>query len=426
MTHEAAWRQAREQLKDISRTDILVGLPTFNDANTIEHVVKTAVEGLSRSFPQASVVIVNVDAGSQDGTPEVITNMVGEAMPAVSVQHLTSAISTNPFTLHRLSEAGVPGREQAFQALFTIAAALETKACVILDANIRSIRADWMELLLHPVLEKKADFVAPLYSRPRYEGSLTNSLIYPLSRALYGKQLRWQTGGGYGFSGEVVSVYLNKDVWGGEVGRLAIDSWLPTVAVAEGCDVWQAYLGAKVQESKQSGIELASVLAQTVGAVFYFMETYQHVWDHVTASTPVPTAGPVYELSGETMSMNIGRMIQGFRQGVRDLLPIWEIILSPETLTGVLALGLVEEEEFRFPVSLWVQTVYDFAVAYRAKVLHREHLLKSLAPLYLGLTASFVLETGGGRPEDVEAAVETLCGTFERMKPYLIERWRFQ
>lgn len=426
MTYEPAWRQAREQLQDVSNTDVLVGIPTFNDAKTVEHVARAAVEGLSRSFPHASVVIVNADAGSQDGTHETIKQVVGEAIPTVLVQHMAGGISANPFTLPRLSETGVPGREQAFHAFFTIAEALGSKACVILDANVRSIRPEWMELLLHPVLDKKADYVAPLYCRPRYEGSLTNSVVYPLSRALYGKQLRWQTGGGYGFSGELASAYLTKDLWGGEAARLGIDNWLPTVAVAEGCDVWQASLGAKVQDSKQSGVELAAVLAQTVGAVFHFMETYQDVWERVKTTTPVPMAGPAYEPSTETMPMNVGRMVRGFRQGVRDLLPIWEIILSPETLAGVLSLGLVEEEEFRFPVSLWVQTVYDFAVAYRAKVLHREHLLKSLVPLYLGRTASFVLETRDGRPEDVEAAVETLCGTFERMKPYLIERWRFQ
>ena len=118
-------------------------------------------------------------------------------------------------------------------------------------------------------------------------------------------------------------------------------------------------------------------------------------------------------------------MVRGFRQRLRDLLPIWEIILAPETLAGILALGVVEEEEFRFPEALWVQTIYDFALAYHEKALHREHLLKSLTPLYLGQTASLVLRTRDGPPEDVERAIETLCKTFENMKPYLTQRWRF-
>jgi hypothetical protein len=59
-------------------------------------------------------------------------------------------------------------------------------------------------------------------------------------------------------------------------------------------------------------------------------------------------------------------------------------------------------------------------------VLHREHLLKSLTPLYLGQIASFVLRTQQGGPAQVEAAVESLCRRFEAMKPYLTDRWRWR
>ena len=67
-------------------------------------------------------------------------------------------------------------------------------------------------------------------------------------------------------------------------------------------------------------------------------------------------------------------------------------------------------------------------ISYRPelKVIHREHLLRSLMPLYLGRTSSVVLETRGGGPEMVQHTVEQGCQTFEAMKPYLVDRWRFQ
>jgi hypothetical protein len=111
---------------------------------------------------------------------------------------------------------------------------------------------------------------------------------------------------------------------------------------------------------------------------------------------------------------------------LRDLLPIWETVLAPDTLAGILTLGLADDEGFRFPIPLWVQTVYDFALAYHEKIIHREHLLKSLTPLYLGRTASLILETKDSRPSEVERTVERVCETFEQMKPYLVGRWRFQ
>lgn len=143
-------------------------------------------------------------------------------------------------------------------------------------------------------------------------------------------------------------------------------------------------------------------------------------------SSAVPEVGKPMETEVESTPIHVERMMKGFRQGLRDLLPIWEVILAPETLAGVLALGLKDDEDFRFPLALWVQTVYDFAVAYHEKVIHREHLLRSLMPLYLGRTSSVVLETRGGGPEMVQHTVEQGCQTFEAMKPYLVDRWRFQ
>ena len=319
----------------------------------------------------------------------------------------------------------MPGREHAFRAFFTVAEELEVKACVVIDANLRSLTSDWMEVLLRPVIEKGVDYVAPLFRRARYEGSLTNCIIYPLSRALYGKQMRYQSGCGYGFSGKLASLYLTKNVWEGEAAHYGIDSWLTTIAVAEGCEVSQGFLGTKIHDGTLTGIELSLLLAQAVGALFHLMEGYQDVWEVSTGSRPVPQFGPPYEAGPEGGAINVERMVRGFQQGLRDLLPIWEIILAPETLEGILSLGLAEAEEFRFPAALWVQTIYDFALAYHEKALHREHLLKSLTPLYLGRTASLVLETREGTPEDVERVIETLCETFERMKPYLTKRWRF-
>ena len=422
---ETVWRQVREQLGDRGKFEVLVGIPTFNHAKTVGPVITAIKAGLGKVCPSASVLVVNADAGSQDGTPELIKQAAGPEYPTAFVQHLTGGGLPRPISLHALSESGVPGREHAFRAFFTVAGALEVKACIIVDANVRSLTPDWMDVLLRPVIEKGVDYVAPLFRRAKYEGSLTNCIIYPLSRALYGKRMRYQTGGGYGLSGKLASLYLAANVWEGEAARYGIDSWLTTVAVAEGCEVSQGFLGTKIYDTTLTGIDLSVLLAQAVGALFHMMETYQDVWESKRGSSPVPLFGPPYEQGPEGGPVNVERMVKGFQQGLRDLLPIWEIILAPETLEGILSLGLVEAEEFRFPAALWVQTIYDFALAYHEKALHREHLLKSLTPLYLGRTASLVLETREGSPDDVERVIETLCETFENMKPYLTQRWRF-
>jgi len=426
MTDVAAWEQVREQWPDLRRIDLVLGLPTFNHASTVELTVKAIVAGLEAAFPHASILLVNADAGSQDGTPDILQQTVGGVFPLASIQHLTGGLSANASALHRLSESGVPEREEAFRSIFSIAAELQAKACVVIDAHLRSVSPEWIERLAQPILEKGVDYVAPVFRRQRYEGSLTSSLIAPLTRALYGQRMTCQTGGGYGFSPKLTNLYLEKYMQEGTAARFGMDSWLTSVPVAEQCTVWQAFLGAKVQEGKPVGQDVSVVLSQAVGASFHYMEHYQNVWELRTGSSCVPAIGLPYEPGSDSVAINVERMVKGFRQGLRDLLPIWEMILAPDTLAGILALGLADEEEFRFPIPLWVQAVYDFAVAYHEQVLHREHLLKSLTPLYLGRTASLVLETREEPPEKIEQTIERVAETFERMKPYLVGRWRFQ
>ncbi len=166
------------------------------------------------------------------------------------------------------------------------------------------------------------------------------------------------------------------------------------------------------------------MLAHAVGSVFGLMEDYLSVWEGRKGSTAVPLVGPPVEVGVEPVTVNVGRMVKGFRQGLRDLLPMWELILSVDTLPQVLPLGLLDVEDFRFPDDIWVQVVYDFALAYHDKVVHREHLLKALTPLYLGKTASFILEAKDSDADGVERLIERLCREYEARKSYLVERWR--
>jgi hypothetical protein len=53
----------------------------------------------------------------------------------------------------------------------------------------------------------------------------------------------------------------------------------------------------------------------------------------------------------------------------------------------------------------------------------RTHIIKSMTPLYLGRTASFVMETFNCTAAEVENRIELLCLEFENLKPYLVECW---
>jgi glycosyltransferase involved in cell wall biosynthesis len=406
------------QSEGIKEVDILVGIPSYNNSRTIGHVVRAVMAGLAKYFPKAKTVLVNSDGGSTDGTQEEVKKVGIEDFKMILTSHPVHSIHKIVTPYH-----GIPGKGSAFRTIFEAAKLLNVKACAVVDSDLRSITPEWMELLLRPIYEEGFDYVAPLYGRHKFDGTITNSIVYPITRALYGKRIRQPIGGDFGFSGKLATFYLTKDVWETDVARFGIDIWMTTLAIAEGYKVCQSYLGAKIHDAKDPGGDLGPMFTQVVSSVFSLMGNYQHLWKEVRESQTVSTFGFHYEVGLEPISVNVERMIRNFRLGVKDLMEIWRKALPSETALWLESIGRLSDESFSFPQDLWARIIYDFASAYHKGSVHREHLLKSMIPLYLGRVASFVMENQESAAEEVEAKIESLCRVFEEMKPYLIKRW---
>jgi len=59
------------------------------------------------------------------------------------------------------------------------------------------------------------------------------------------------------------------------------------------------------------------------------------------------------------------------------------------------------------------------------RTLPRDHLLRSLTPLYTGWLASIILQVRELPREVADARLERLAVAFEAQKPYLMSRWRW-
>lgn len=409
----------RDQIESIQHADIIVGIPSFNNARTIGHVGRAVQVGLAKYFPSRKAVIVNSDGGSSDGTIDVVLNTTVEDFNAILLHHRVAPVSKMAFPY-----SGIPGKGGAIRAILEIAQALDVKACVVVDSDLRSITPEWIELLVKPVLDDGFDYVAPLYHRHKFDGTITNSIICPLTRALYGKRLRQPIGGDFGFSGKLAQFYLTKDVWETEVARFGIDIWMTTTAIASGFKIAQSFLGAKIHDAKDPGSDLSNMLYQVVGATFDLMENYADIWTPIRGSERVTTFGFEYTVGLEHVNANTGRMLNIFRDGLKNLSEIWLDILGAGDLKEVERLGALSDEEFHFPIELWTRVIYDYAIAYHEKKLPTAHLIKSLTPLYTGKTASFIRQVEHMEPLEVEAEIEKLCVEFEKNKNYLIARWK--
>ena len=409
----------RAKIGGLQAVDILVGIPSFNSARTIGHVVRAVEAGLSKYFPDRRSLLVNSDGGSSDGTTEVV-RQASVDFDAVLLDHRNRSGG-----FHKLVTPydGIPGKGSAFRKIFEIAREFKVKACAVVDSDLRSITPEWIELLIKPVLEEDYDYVSPYYMRHKYDGTITNTIVYPLTRALYGKRIRQPIGGDFGFSGQLASFYLDKDVWETDVARFGIDIWMTTTAVANGFKIGQAFLGAKIHDAKDPGTDLSAMLHQVVGSVFNLMEDYAGVWRSVRGSEPVSTVGFVYAVGLEPIYVDLDRMIEKFRMGVRELVPLYKSFLPEDALAFLNDLAARPRGAFVYPDSEWVKTLFHFALACHRRVMSREHIIKSLTPLYLGKVASFVIETWDSTASEVESRLEELCLSFERGKDRLIEMW---
>jgi glucosylglycerate synthase len=429
----------RAEVERLGKADIMVGIPSFKNAQTIGYVVRAAQAGLVQYFPDLTPVVVNADAGSPDGTQRVVV----ETEPPDYVERILLVRPQQ--RLQRMSLTypeieGIGGKGAALRTLFQIARETGVKALVVVDSDLRSIVPEWIELLAGPILKGGFDYVAPLYSRYKYDGTITNTVTYPLTRALYGLRIRQPIGGDFGVSGDLIDHYLEQDDWTSDVSKFGIDIWMTTTAITGGFAVCQTRLGAKVHDPKDPGADLGPMFSQVVGTILRLTDRHAARWLEVSGSHEVPAYGFERIIDPPPLEVNTHRLLDEFAKGRITVGDEWDAALTPRTAKLVRALAEdaaaaaekarradkpvdLGSSDFNFPDEAWAQLVFDVLVAQHRGILDVDRLVASLVPCYFGRVASLILETRALTTDQAEAFVERQARTFELHKPYLVERW---
>jgi hypothetical protein len=432
----------REEVERLGKADIMVGIPSFKNASTIGYVVRAAQAGLVQYFPDLRPVLVNADAGSPDGTGRVVV----DTEPPDYVERILLVRPRNK--LQRISLTypevdGVGGKGAALRTIFQIAAQLEVQALVVVDSDLRSIVPEWIELLAGPILKGGFDFVAPLYSRYKYDGTITNTVTYPLTRALYGLRIRQPIGGDFGVSGDLIRHYLDQDDWTPDVSKFGIDIWMTTKAITGGFAVSQTRLGAKVHDPKDPGADLGPMFSQVVGTILRLTQRHAESWLAIVGSHDVPIYGFERVIDPPPLEINTRRLLEQFAAGHVTVSEVWEAALDAATFDHVSRLAVeaaeaveasvradrpraVEESGFTFPDETWSRVIYDVCLAAARGAVPIDRLVASLIPIYFGRVAGLVIETRELTTDQAEAFVERQAKAYELAKPQFAERWRAQ
>lgn len=404
------------QLMNVGEVDILVGLPSYNNAKTIEPVVRAIQAGILKCFPRERVVILNADGGSQDGTSDLVTGAsIDDVWRASKVYALR--------TLHAISTqyAQTPEPGTALRIILAAADLLRARACVVVSPDSSTIEPDWLQRLVRPVYDN-SDLVLPIYSRQKYEGVLMRNLLYPMTRAIYGYRVREPYASEFAVSGRLATDFLGNGVWNDEWGRTGPEIRLTIAAITGKYRISQSFLGTK-PPGDRAATDLVDAMRRTVGALFSAMDANLESWSGVAGSEPVSTLGPESELPLEPVRVDRERLREMFASGVAQLEPVFRSILSATTLAELQKIAALETGQFRYPSEIWIKTVFEFAASYHKSVINRDHIVQALVPLYRGRTLAFLLENESDHGANVDKNVESLCVEFERLKPYLLEIW---
>lgn len=396
-----------ENPENVKSADIVIGIPSYNEASNIAIPTEIGSLGLTQFYSDKSSVIINVDNNSEDGTKEVFLKTKTE-VPKIYVS----------------TPEGIKGKGINIRNLLEVAANLRAEAIILFDADLTSITPQWVESFLEPIYDGY-DYVVPIYSRHKYDGSITNNISYPLLRTLYGLRVRQPIAGDFGISGKLARCFLVEQTWTEEVYHFGIDIWMTTIAICRQFKVCQTFLGTSKAHRTKDPAGLGRMFSNVVGTIFQMMIAFEYIWKDVSDSHPsvIYGFGLGHKEDYPEVKVYPEKLYESFINGIEIYSDKWDKILFPENLKTIEELKKLNSDNFYFDSKLWARIVFDFAIAYKKQIFERQEVLEALIPLYHSRTLSFVNTTSDLDTQEAEAIEEKLNRNFEAEKTYLLERW---
>ena len=403
--------EAKQRIEQLGTVDFVIGLVDPKAVQNVELIAATIRQGVGTLSKSARGVVVFRREGA--GTPAAASLERFENESLRLLNYSLPSLDTSVTAAQTIAGS--------YRSISNFSSLLTARACVVIASSIETLTPEWIHGLVQPVLEDGVDLVAPCYAPRKFEGLLNSGILYPLTRALFGKRLLNPLGPDFGLSARLFEALLEIDNAKQRTGGHFV--LIGPEAIARGFKVSQAWLGRRIYPPVDWK-NVDSVLAEILGPLFIGIEQNAPFWQHVRASEPVPTYGNPFPLAEENVAVDIHRLLEPFRLGSRNLQDIWVLVLPPTTLLELKKADRLPPEQFRISGELWARIVYDFALAYRLRTIARDHLVRAMTPLYLGWLASYALqvETAGAA---VPKHLEALCTAYENAKPYFVSRWRW-
>lgn len=411
--HESVLSDALlSQLIAVGQVDVVVGLPTLNNASTVAPIARAINSCFVRDYPRLRTVMINSDAGSTDGTPELIRDAAFSEGDVVQTSHSLR-------TLHRVVTPyhGLPGKLNGLRTIFAAAALTQAKSVVVLDPAGPATSKERVTDLIAPIVRGEVEFLSPRHRRHPREGALVTQLMRPVVRTVYRVQLDEPLGVEFSCSQRFISHCLDQQIWQRDVARFAIDLWLRTEAIARGFSLGQVWRPAPTPATMTS---LREVVRQVFLSLMVCLRSHETYWQPAADCSVPRTWGEDSRTLPNAVAWDYAALGDQARRDIGEIRPLLEEVLTPPIIARLLD---ANPGEPHLDDELWVRTVIAFVTTASEGRMTIDQLADMFVPVYTWRAASFTARTADDSPETAQQRLNTLCDTFERLRPTLVSQW---
>ena len=424
MTREERYQEilgrVQEKVAPLKGSEIVIGIPFSDQAETLPKVIEIANEGLRKFYPGKSVAFIL--AGAYEGR-----RTLGKIRKILKEQNREGY----SFALGR----EVDGKGWTVRALIETSKFLNSDLILLEPDFVRKgkqgLQPGWIYSIYRPI-ELGNDFVLPVYNRPPEGKRVTDHLVIPLLVSLYGYRLKEPMGGVYGVSKRCFDVFLrDKELFAQtDVGNYGIDIFLTITAITNDLGICQANLGTRLKHPAPG--EFPVRLRQALGTMLDQIGHTSSWWlkEGKRLKTEPPFYGKLPSLQPPKIALNISYEIERFKvdfQRYRNYL--YGKFFPPSLYETLLKLSTREEGEFYFSSSDWAECVYILLLAYSfQQEISKADILDTLVILNRARMATFVREVqklrGDARRLEADRLREAQIRDFTMLGESFEASWR--
>jgi glycosyltransferase involved in cell wall biosynthesis len=380
--------------------NVVVGIPSYNESDTIPHVTETVGEGLEEYFSDKKSIIVNVDNNSPDNTKEAFL----DTKTRIEKKYISTA-------------HGIRGKGNNILNLFKFAKSVDAEVIIVVDADLRSITKEWVKYLGQPVVDGY-DYVIPMYSRHQFDGTITNHICYPVIFGMLSMDIRQPIGGEFAFSPGFMK-YLLKQSWTESTRQYGIDIFMSLNAVLGGFKICQSGLGTKVH--KASAPKLGIMFEQVIETLLTILVQNKDTWmTKNNGDIFVPDTFGLKNLTEpQELDINILDLKEKGQMEYNKYQADIKELLEPYAFSRIHE--MFEVEVFDLTILLWTQIFYSLVYRYDVSKNdeERKKIINSLKPLYFARSLSFNYHTWKYNVKYSEMEIRKSALGFASQKYYL-------